>query len=308
MHPPRQRLDEYGFPIPPTFGDTPDYTAVIARWKRSRWVRMGLLFLLMCGAVTALLSTEVGKGPRKALAAGFAQRAERARDRDDIASALRHFNTALWLDHDQPEWYLQRGRVRLELGEVTDSLEDFNRFLKSAPTKAEGYLARSMAWQRLGQHGKAIDDLTKAIGYLPPDEPLGWNNRAYARAIAGVDLQQALDDVQKAIKLSDRDTAAYVDTRGYIYYLLGDYRSALADMDHAVWLARNDANRMAELLITHNIHPAVARRVRRLLDEQLAVIYTHRGMVREKLGMFAEAQADIDLGRELGYNPDRGVF
>ncbi len=308
MNPPRQSVDEYGFPIPATFDDTPDRNAVIARWKRSRWVRLGLLVLLLGGALAALLATEVGKGPRNALAAGFAQRAERAWDRDDIASALRNFNTALWLDPDQPEWYLHRGRVRLELGELADSLQDFNRFLKSAPTKADGYLARSMVWQRLGQHGKAIDDLTKAIGYLPPDEPLGWNNRAYARAIAGVDLQQALEDVQKAIKLADRDTAAYFDTRGYIYYLLGDYRSALTDMDHAVWLAQNRANQMTALLAAHNIHPAVVRRVRRLLDEELAVIYTHRGMVREKLGMVAEAQADIDLGRELGYNPDRGVF
>lgn len=308
MHPSRQRVDEYGFPIPATFEDTPDRNAVIARWKRSRWVRLGLLVLLLGGAVTALLATELGKGPRKALAAGFAQRAERAWSRDDIAAALRNFNTALWLDPDQPEWYLQRGRVRLELGQLRDSLEDFNRFVKSSPTKADGYLARSMAWQRLGQHREAIDDLTKAIGYLPPDDPLGWNNRAYARAIAGVDLQEALEDVQKAIKLADRDTAAYIDTRGYIYYLLGNYPAALADMDRAVWLARNEANRMTELLITHNIPPAVARRARRLIDEQLAVIYTHRGMVREKMGMFAEARADIELGRELGYNPDRGVF
>lgn len=308
MNPPRNRVDEYGFPIPPTFHDTPDRDAVIAHWKGSRWVRLGLLALVLGTAATALLTTEVGKGPRKALAEGFAQRALRAWQRDELSSALRNLNTALWLDPDQPQWYLERGRLRLETADLSGSLEDLNRYLKAAPASADGYLVRSMTWQRLGQHRNAIDDLSKAIEYLPPGEPLGWNNRAYARAIAGVDLEEALQDVQKAIKLSDRESSAYIDTRGYIYYLLGDYAAALADMERAVWVAHRESNQIMELLAARNLHPAVVRRVRRQLDEQLAVIYTHRGMVREKLGMFAEAQADLDLGRELGYNPERGVF
>jgi tetratricopeptide (TPR) repeat protein len=308
MNPPRNRLDEYGFPIPPTFDDTPDRNAVIARWKGSRWVRLGLLVMLLTGALTALLATDLGKAPRTVLAAGLAERAERARLRDDTAAALRHLNTAIWLDPEQPQLYLDRGRVRLERSDLHGSLKDINRYLQAAPTSAEGYLVRSTIWQRLKQHKQAIDDLTKAIEYLPPHEPVAWNNRAYARAIAGVDLQEALADVEKAIKLSDSEQSAYIDTRGYIHYLLGNYAAALADMEHAVWLAQREAQQMAELLVARDIDPAVARRFRRQLDEQLAVIYTHRGMVREKMGLFAEAQADLELGRELGYNPERGVF
>jgi hypothetical protein len=44
------------------------------------------------------------------------------------------------------------------------------------------------------------------------------------------------------------------------------------------------------------------------LNEQLSVLYHHRGLVYEKLNQLEKAVADYEQARRLGYNPDKGVW
>jgi hypothetical protein len=46
----------------------------------------------------------------------------------------------------------------------------------------------------------------------------------------------------------------------------------------------------------------------RALNEQLSVLYHHRGLVYQKLNQPEKARADLDQARRLGYDPSKGVW
>ena len=46
----------------------------------------------------------------------------------------------------------------------------------------------------------------------------------------------------------------------------------------------------------------------RQLREDLAVMYQHRGLILEKRGQQAEADADFVKAKEFGYSPENGVW
>ncbi|MGH7140542.1 MAG: hypothetical protein ACREHD_32815, partial [Pirellulales bacterium] len=186
------------------------------------------------------------------------------------------------------------------------------------------YLDRSQVYQRLDRHREAIDDLTKAIHLSPSREPMPRNNRAYARALANVELDEALVDVQQALDVVEQQLAdapqrsldpesdlaeikahkgAYLDTRGYIYFLQDNYEPALADLDEAIELSNSSQERMISA-----VPPSRRAAVQKQFNHELAVMYHHRGQIYEKLGRTAEAKSDLDHGDDLGYNPAAGVF
>src|SRR5262249_20077821 len=138
------------------------------------------------------------------------------------------------------------------------------------------------------------------------DNPEPYNERAYVRAVAGVELKDALDDVQRAIELAGRPVAAYLDTRGYLYHLLNRQDEALQDLDQAITLAEAEG--------PWGLQPRGFRRAgaseleMRRYRENLSVLYHHRGQVHQSLGKEELSTRDFERGKELGYNPAAGVF
>ena len=59
---------------------------------------------------------------------------------------------------------------------------------------------------------------------IAPDDALVLNNYAYLLAQAGVRLGEALLMVERALELSP-DNPSYLDTKGWVYYMLEDYQN-----------------------------------------------------------------------------------
>jgi tetratricopeptide (TPR) repeat protein len=207
-------------------------------------------------------------------------------------------------------------------------LEDYNRLIELNERYTPAYSGRSVALQRLNRHREAIDDLTRAIELSPDNDPTPRNNRAYARAIAGIELDEGLADVEQALKRVQQDLddlnavpnlpnhfrlrrfqirpqtmpqhekAMYLDTRGTLYLLKGRYAEALRDLDEAIQLAEESAR------MTFDPSP----RSQRHTAQELSVMYHHRGQIHQMLGHVQEAQADLGKGQELGYDPAHGVY
>ncbi len=160
------------------------------------------------------------------------------------------------------------------------------------------YYGRAWANCRAGRHKLAIDDATQAIQYVGRETPELLNLRAYIRALGNVDqkeLEAGLDDVQCAIRMV-RPNAALIDTRGYLYHLLGRQDDALKDLNLAI--AMTMAGR------SHVRSPDMEQK----LNEDLAVMHHHRSLVYQVQGKTKEAEADMQLAKELGYDPDAGVL
>lgn len=202
-----------------------------------------------------------------------------------------------------------RAEVRQARHDLEGSLADFNALIAINPYVARSYQGRSHIAQRLGRHREAIDDATAAIGLQREGDPEPLNNRAYARAIANVELDEALEDIERALAAMPASKLvaplldprpSYLDTRAFVLYRLGRYEPALADMEAAMPPAEAALQQSQD----QKLPAGAVRRFR----HALAVMLHHRGSIHEKLGHAEQAEADLRRGQEMGYDPDRGVF
>lgn len=308
MNPPRNQVDQHGFPIPPTFEENRSSEA-----RKSGRTKPKLLKWVLGLAVLALVGVELLRfhGGSQAIANWLTQRAERKLFADDLQGALADLNHAARWAPDLADVYYVRGRVKLEANDLNGSLADFNRLIKLSPNFARAYLGRSMVWQRKQEHRKAIDDLSKAILLRPEWDPSPINGRAYARAVAGIELEQGMQDIERALAMAseaDREQyAAFLDTRGFLHFRMGHYPEALQDLDRATVMMQAFQTEIQAILVSKGRN-AQLKHFTRLINESLAVMLHHRGQAHEKLGHQDQAYADLRRAQELGYNPEAGVF
>lgn len=323
MPPVPPQLDEHGFPIPTTFDGQPIHRGP-SRTFQFIW-RAGLVLAFLAVLVGVLSQSPLAGFVKEKLAERLIERAREKERLGDLRGALADLSGAATWSPDNATVLELRAQLKLTMRDVEGSLEDCNALVKLDRRYAPAYIVRSAALQRLDRHREAIDDLTEAIRLSDSRDALPRNNRAYARAVAGIDLPEALDDVEQAIAIVDEDLAherlalrrysfikipqlksqkaAYLDTRGYIYFLQGRPDDALADLKEAIQL-ENEFRAFVLEQAPAKFQPYWERR----LNQGLAVMHHHRGQVYEKLGRQDESRSDLDLATQLGYNPAEGVF
>ena len=93
------------------------------------------------------------------------------------------------------------------------------------------YTDRGGAYEHKGQYDRAIADFDRAIALRP--DGVAFNDRCFARAIANRDLGAALADCNRALELLANDTSV-LDSRGFVYFRLGQFDKAIADYDAAL--------------------------------------------------------------------------
>ena len=98
--------------------------------------------------------------------------------------------------------------------------------------------ARALSLQQAGRWPDAERDLSAALKQRP-DEPELLNFLAYSWIDRGERLNEALAMVQKAVQLNPQ-SGAMVDSLGWAYYRLGDFKSAVAKLEQAVVLEPAD--------------------------------------------------------------------
>jgi tetratricopeptide (TPR) repeat protein len=97
---------------------------------------------------------------------------------------------------------------------------------------------RGIALERSGKWPEAERDLTAALAQQP-NEPDLLNYLGYAWIDRGQRLAEAMDMVRRAVAANPR-SGAMVDSLGWAYYRIGDYRNAVEKLEEAVLLAPAD--------------------------------------------------------------------
>lgn len=163
--------------------------------------------------------------------------------------------------------------------------------------------------QRLAEHAEfaeAVAVLEAALVGELRQVPRILNELAYFRALAGIELDRALQDIERALE-ANPDAPEQRDTRAWVLFQMGRPQEALADADFAVqafdrlgprttlekglaWLEQRIAPppepRSAEQTLTR-------REAGELLWDRGAVHY-HRAKILEALGRSEEAQEEFD--------------
>lgn len=136
------------------------------------------------------------------------------------------------------------------------------------------------------------------------------NGLAYARALAHMELNEALIEATEALREAE-NSAAILDTRGYILFLLGRREEALADLDKAVSLQNNELRlwrRVYEDQRQQLVDLTVLREMDQMYRRSLAVMLYHRGLALEKTDP-EKARRDFEkIQEELGFQLGPDLF
>lgn len=125
-----------------------------------------------------------------------------------------------------------------------ESIEQYKSLLKDIPK--DNTSARLMCHSALGdlyqskqEHKKAYKEYDKALKIDPNYLPV-LNNYAYYLSLERKKLDKALQMSRRCIE-AEPDNPTYLDTYGYILYLLGDYTSAIAQFKRAMLYGGNQS-------------------------------------------------------------------
>jgi tetratricopeptide (TPR) repeat protein/predicted aspartyl protease len=235
-------------------------------------------------------------------AAGFARRGDASAARREYAQAIADFSRAMELDPKDPQLPYDRAMARLGNRQLLLALSDLDQALKLQPDFTLALLARGRlklanrdpdgakadfeaaarldptlrlqiaeAYENTGLDDQAIDRFSQWIDANPKDERLAeaLNGRCWSRALMGRELDQALADCDRALKLRP-GMAEIMDSRGLVHLRLGQYGQAIADYDEAL----------------------------RLRPKQPWSLYG-RGVARLKLGQVTDGQADLEAATAI---------
>lgn len=125
------------------------------------------------------------------------------------------------------------------------------------------FFARGMMRERLGNWDAAETDLQRARK-MSGDAPSVLNYLGYSWIDQGIHLDEGLKIIQQAVK-KEPDNGAYVDSLGWAYYRLGDYKAALPLLERASQLEPTDP------VVTDHLGDALWR-----LDRKLEARYQWR--------------------------------
>jgi tetratricopeptide (TPR) repeat protein len=100
------------------------------------------------------------------------------------------------------------------------------------------YYVRGIAYERSDQWPKAEADLKKALA-LSPDQPLIMNYLGYSWIDKGVNLDEGMKLIKRAVELKP-DDGYIVDSLGWAHYRLGKYDDAVRELERAVELRPQD--------------------------------------------------------------------
>jgi tetratricopeptide (TPR) repeat protein len=140
--------------------------------------------------------------------------------------------------------------------------------LARTPTLASEFADRAEARVLKADYRAAVQDYDEAIKLKPDDAEL-LNSRCFTRSIANLDLTHAMDDCNAALDLQPRNPA-YLDSRGFLYFRMGDPKKALADFNTAI-----------------EIDP-----------KQSPTLYV-RGLIERRMGDGVHADADIGAAKTI---------
>ena len=158
----------------------------------------------------------------------------------DLASAKADRVLVTRLHPHDAEDFLSLGTAEDHLGQPQAALAAYTLAIgKSARIRSTAFhavLERGRVYLELGQFDLAVADFTTAAQMAPgAGEPL--NDRCWARAAAGRELDLALADCNGALAIASQhgaEASNWLESRGFVYLRQGGYEAAIRDFDAAL--------------------------------------------------------------------------
>lgn len=149
---------------------------------------------------------------------------------EQFENAVADFTKAIDLSQDPKEAYRSRAYVYWKMQDFRRSIEDYKKIVELEPKNANSYLNLGNAYFNLSAYDLAANTYSEVIKITPNAE--SYNLRGWALT-NDEKYQEALLDFNKAIELNPYD-GKYFKNRGNVKNKLGQYSSAMEDLDIAI--------------------------------------------------------------------------
>jgi tetratricopeptide (TPR) repeat protein len=213
-------------------------------------------------------------------AATFARQGAAFASRRDYENALLNLSKAIDIDATNPQYFLERANIQLQMHHEAAAIEDLNRAITLDAGFMDVYIARSRVYAGEKKPAEALADLDAADKLAPAhsqirlaladlymylESPGGairqwdlWIDshpedahfvravalRCFAKAMQNQSLDSALSDCNRAMALADMrnpDEAWLIANRGFVRLRQGAWDKAISDFNDAVKLQPKNA-------------------------------------------------------------------
>jgi tetratricopeptide (TPR) repeat protein len=135
------------------------------------------------------------------------------------------------------------------LNDLQNAIKHYEHALKFNPTDLSIISSLALAYNSNKQYIESNNMYEKAL-MVDPENALLLNNYAYNLSTRGENLDKALDMSKHAVN-KEPGNPSYLDTFGWIYYMMKDYKSALEYIERAVSINGSNAVLLDHLGDTH---------------------------------------------------------
>ncbi|MFC1568991.1 tetratricopeptide repeat protein [bacterium] len=151
---------------------------------------------------------------------------------DSLESAERNLAKALTIKSDDHLGNYYLGTVYVQLEQYEKAVPLLKHALAVRPQWISALSALANAYESLQLYHQADSVFNNAL-MIEPDNALLLNNYGYSLSLRGTRLEEALSMALRALA-QDPENGAYLDTVGWIYYLIGKPEDALEYIKRAI--------------------------------------------------------------------------
>ena len=159
----------------------------------------------------------------------------------DVPKATREYEFLLkGLTADDPrnvELFTYLGQLYFAQGQDDKALAQFERVIALDPKNTGALYIVGSFYLDHNRRKEAVDLFKRCIAQDPMEDGC-LNSLSYTYAEDGIELDEALSLVNRALEILP-DHAAYLDTRGWVYYHKGMYSEALKELSRAADLVQD---------------------------------------------------------------------
>jgi len=195
----------------------------------------------------------------------------------DHDKSIESFLRAVELFPDNDELYYYLGLEYRIVQDYRNAAEAFRKAIELKEDNADYYFNLGVSYERMGIIDEAIQYLDRSV-QLDDTNPASLNYLGYLLADEGERLEEARDLIGKALE-EDPTNGAYLDSMGWVFYMLSEYEKAREYLEKAVQYI--DLN-----------------------NKENYLIYDHLGDVYYVIGLFREAGEAWEKAQQIKHTEE----
>ena len=193
----------------------------ILKWTRAGFVGIATVWLIVPAAAddgeacvrgsgesaieACTRAIKSGRYDKRNLAIIYSNRGNQRERIGDYKNALADHAEAIRIDPTYSAGYMHRGNAYARHGDFDHAIADHSEAIRLSPKDANSFYNRGYTYSHKGDHTRAVEDYSAGLA-LDANNSRLWGQRCWSRAIVGKQLQEAIDDCDKANSLAPKDS------------------------------------------------------------------------------------------------------